>query len=37
MRYKTLFVILYTAVSMVYTGYKIIEFLGRELFNYIYY
>ena len=28
---------LYTAVSMVYTGYKIIEFLGRELFNYIYY
>ena len=37
MRYKTLFVILYTAVSMVYTAFKIIEFLGRELFNYIYY
>ena len=37
MRYKTLFVILYTAVSMVYTAFKIIEFLGRELFNYLYY
>jgi len=37
MRYKTLFVILYTTVSIVYTGFKIIEFLGRELFNYIYY
>ncbi len=37
MRYKTLFVILYTAVSMVYTAFKIIEFLGKELFNYMYY
>ncbi len=37
MRYKALFVLLYTAVSMVYTAFKIIEFLGKELFNYMYY
>jgi len=37
MRYKATFVLLYIAVSIVYTAYKIIDFIGRELFNYIYY
>ena len=37
MRYKATFVILYIAVSIVYTAFKLIEFIGKELFNYIYY
>ena len=37
MRYKALFILLYTAVSITYTAYKLIEFIGKELFNYIYY
>ena len=37
MRYKATFAILYIAISMVYTAFKIIQFIGRELFNYIYY
>ena len=37
MRYKPLFVILYIAISIVYTTFKLIQFIGRELFNYIYY
>ncbi len=37
MRYKATFVLLYIAVSIAYTAYKIIDFIGRELFNYIYY
>ncbi len=37
MRYKAAFVVLYTAVSIVYTTFKLIEFIGKELFNYIYY
>jgi len=37
MRYKATFVLLYTAIAIVYTTYKLIQFIGRELFNYIYY
>ena len=37
MRYKAAFVVLYTAIAIVYTTYKVIEFIGKELFNYLYY
>jgi hypothetical protein len=37
MRYKATFILLYTAIAIVYTTYKTIEFIGRELFNYLYY
>ena len=37
MRYKALFGLLYTAIAIVYTTFKLIGFIGRELFNYIYY
>jgi len=37
MRYKALLGLLYIATSIVYTTFKIIQFIVIELFNYIYY
>ena len=37
MRYKATFILLYTAIAIVYTTFKIIQFIAIELFNYIYY
>ena len=34
MRYKALFGLLYTAIAIVYTTYKLIQFIVIELFNY---